>query len=222
MDLISVIDHTILNPDCEVEEIKKVCSEAMELGLSAVCVPPYFAREATRVLQETNVKVATAVGFPFGYSATPAKVEEVKRAIDEGVDEIEMVVNILAIRQGNWSFVKNDIESVTLATHSKGKMINIIFEMDLLSEEEIEKLCNICIDLKVDSVKTSTGIHGKETNVEQVSQLRGNLPESIKINASGEIDKIDKMRRLLEAGADRIGTSFGVTLAKSATSESQG
>ena len=133
-----------------------------------------------------------------------------------------MVVNILAIRQGNWSFVKNDIESVTLATHSKGKTINIIFEMDLLSDEEIEKLCNICIDLKVDAVKTSTGINGKTTAVEQVSQLRTKLPESIKINASGEIKKIDKIKRLLEAGADRIGTSFGVILAKSATSESQG
>lgn len=213
MNLAEMIDHTILKPDCTIEDIKKLCEEATTFGFPAVCVPPYFTRDAVRFLKDSPVKIATVIGFPYGYSATPAKVEEIKRAIDEEVDELDVVVNICAIKEGKWNFVKNDIESMTLATHSRGKVIKVILETSLLSEEQILRLCNICTDLKVNYVKTSTGVNGGGATLEIVQLLRKNLPSEIKIKASGGIRSSEQAIALINAGASRIGTSSGTTIA---------
>jgi deoxyribose-phosphate aldolase len=208
-----MIDHTLLKPDCTIDNIKVLCKEAVTFGFPAVCVPPYFVRDAVRLLQDNSVKVATVIGFPYGYSATPAKVEEIKRAIDEEVDELDVVVNLCAIKEGKWNFVKNDIESMTLATHSRGKVIKVIFETSLLSEEQILKLCNICSALKVNYVKTSTGVNGGGATLDVVRFLRQQLPNDIKIKASGGIRSAEQAKAFAEAGADRIGTSSGTTIA---------
>jgi len=211
MNLAGVIDHTILLPDCTSEDIEALCDEAHKYKFKAVCIPPYFVREVARKLEDSPVKVATVIGFPMGYSCTPAKVEEVKRAIEEGADEIDAVINICAVKNNHWSYVKNDIDSMTMAAHSKGKIIKIILETDLLSEEEFQQLCEICNQAGVNFVKTSTGTNG-DTTVEVVCQLRELLKDGIKIKASGGIRNREQAEALIEAGAARLGTSAGAEI----------
>ncbi len=212
MNLANVIDHTILRPDCRLDEIKKICAEAEQFGFASVCVPPYFIKEAARILEDSKVKVSTVIGFPMGYSTTPAKVEEIKRGINDGVDELDVVVNICAVKEGNWYYVKSDLESMTLAAHLKGKVIKVIFETSILSMQEIRELCNICVELGVDYVKTSTGMNGGGATREIVEFLRAELPSQIKIKASGGIRTAEQAKAFIEAGADRLGTSGGVAI----------
>jgi len=211
MELASYIDHTVLIPDCTKDDITRVCNEAVEYGFFAICIPPYYVRLAAKLLEDTSVKIAAVVGFPMGYAAIPAKVEEIKRAIDEGAHEIDIVANIAAVKNGDWAHVRNDIDGVTMAVHLKGKKIKMIIEVALLEEIEILKLCNICKEVGVDFVKTSTG-YQKGATVEVVKLLRNNLPETIKIKASGGIKTAEDARKMIEAGAERIGTSSGVAI----------
>ncbi|MEZ5058042.1 MAG: deoxyribose-phosphate aldolase [Saprospiraceae bacterium] len=211
MSVANLIDHTILKPDCSLKEVQALCKEAANHGFAAVCVPPFYVRESKNYLSDSEVKVATVIGFPMGYSGTAAKVEEIKRAIDDGADELDVVVNICAIKSNNWNYVKNDIDSVTRACHLKGKVIKLIIETSLLSENEIEKVCKVCIDSGVNFVKTSTGFQGGAT-AEAVSLLRKILPESIKIKASGGIRTKEDAEKMISCGAERIGTSSGVSI----------
>ena len=212
MNLAKYIDHTILKSDCTIEEIKQYCEEAILHEFKAVCVPPYYVKDAARFLNESTVCVVTVIGFPMGYSATPAKVEEIKRAVNDGVDELDVMVNICAIKKGDWAYVKNDIDSATLAVHSKGKKIKLIFENSLLTKEEIQKLCIISEDKGVDFVKTCTGLNGKCVNIEDVKLLRNHLSSKIKIKASGDINSTATAIELIEAGADRIGCRTSVDI----------
>lgn len=211
-DLAKAIDHTLLTPNATVNEIKQLCKEAIEYGFAAVCVPPYFVKEAVKQLENHRIKVATVIGFPMGYSATPAKVEEVKRAIDEGIDEIDVVVNICAIKEGNWSYVRNDIDSMTRAAHLKGKIIKVIFEMGLLEMDEVKQLCKICQEVDVNYIKTSTGINGTPATVEMVKTLKALAGKEIKIKASAGIRTYDDAIQLINAGAHRLGTSAGTKI----------
>lgn len=211
MSLASLIDHTILRPDCTLKDIKTICAEAVQYQFAAVCIPPFYLNDAIPLLVDSNVKLATVIGFPMGYSATPSKVEEIKRGLDEGTDEFDVVPNICAIKNGNWNYVQNDIESMTRAVHLKGKAIKVILEYSLLSEAEVVKICSICEKSGVNFVKTSTGFHGGATP-EMVAHLRSILPKSIKIKASGGIRSASSALKLVEAGADRIGSSAGVQL----------
>lgn len=213
MELSSYIDQTVLVPNCTKEDIKRVCEEADQFGMYAICIPPYYVRLAKRLLEESKVKVATVVGFPLGYAAIPAKVEEIKRAIDEGADEIDIVANIAAIKNGDWAHVRNDIDGVTIAVHLKGKKVKLIIEVAMLEEIEILKLCNICKEVGVDFVQTSTG-YQHNASEEQVKLLRANLPSQIKIKVNGGITTLETAQKMIAAGADRIGTSFGVTLSR--------
>ncbi|MFZ2897261.1 MAG: deoxyribose-phosphate aldolase [Saprospiraceae bacterium] len=216
MQLADKIDHTILKPDCTLEDIKGVCGEAKSFGFFSVCIPPFYVKDAVQCLENTPVKVTTVIGFPMGYATTPAKVEEIKRAIDDGADEVDAVVNICAIKSGNWNYVRNDIDSMTRIAHLRGKHIKIILETAMMTQEELEKLCKICIDSEVDFVKTSTGILAAGANTDTVSWLRANLPASIKIKASGGVRSYQDAQRLVEAGADRLGSSASVQIVQGA------
>ncbi len=210
MNFASVIDHTILKPDCSIDDIKRICSEAITHQFATVCVPPYFIKDASRMLDGENVKVSTVIGFPFGYSATAAKVEEIKRAINDDIDELDVVINIAAVKSGHWNHVKNDIDSITIAAHLKGKVIKVIFETSLLTKDEIKKLCTICNEKGVDFVKTSTGFSGGGATEEMVRFLKENLSPKIKIKASGGIKTKKQAEALIKAGANRLGTSSGL------------
>lgn len=212
MNIAQYIDHTILHADCRPEDIERICSEAVAHHFKAVCIPPYYVKKASLELSGSPVKVATVIGFPMGYSPTASKVEEIKRALDEGVDEVDVVVNLCAIREKNWNFVQNDINTMTTAVHIKGKKIKVIFETALLDREEIIKLCEICNQTKPDFVKTSTGKNGGGATLEVVQLLREQLHPGIQLKASGGIRTKEDAQAFIEAGADRLGTSSGITL----------
>lgn len=212
LDLALKIDHTLLKPDVTMDQIKKLCEEAMEYGFVAVCVPPLFVQDVAKIVKGSGVKVATVIGFPFGYSATSAKVEEAKNAFDNGAKEIDVVMNVTAFKNQRWNYVKNDIQSVTTAAHLQNKIIKVIIESGVLTEEEILRACEICTEAEVDFVKTSTGFNGPGASIEVVKLMRANLPENIKIKASGGIRTRDFAESLIEAGADRLGTSTSVNL----------
>ena len=207
----NIIDHTLLKPDTTKEEMTKLCAEAKEYGFASVCVPPYFVAHCKGELNDSSVKICTVVGFPLGFDSSFAKVEAIKRAISDGADEIDAVVNIAAIKDENWSYVRNEVQSFTRATHLKGKLLKLIFETALLEKEDLEKLCDLVNQEEVDFVKTSTGFNGGASK-EIVAQLRKLLRPEIKIKASGGIDTSDKAIQLVKAGANRIGTSKALQL----------
>lgn len=212
MNLASKIDHTLLKADASEKEVKKICAEAMEFGFAAVCIPPYFVRKSKLWLSDSKVKVATVVGFPLGYSHTPAKVEEARRAIDEGADEIDMVINLIALKAGDWNYLKNELTSTATIVQLRGGKLKVILETGLLSEAEIIKACELCKEMTVDFVKTSTGFIQPGATVEAVKLLRANLPKTIKIKASGGIKTKEFALELIEAGADRLGCSASVSI----------
>ncbi len=214
MTLPSLIDHTVLHADCSSEQIRQLCDEALKHDFYAVCVPPYHVARAHKWLQETSVKVATVIGFPMGYSTTSAKIEEIKRAIDEGAVELDVVINLCALKSGNWNYVKNDISSMTTAAHIKGKAIKVILETGLLDGEEIDRLMEICTKEQPDFVKTSTGFNGQGAQPEIVRHLRKQLPPQIRVKASGGIRTREDALRMIEAGAQRIGASASVQIVR--------
>ena len=212
MMMFARIEHTILKADTSAKEITTLCDEAMKHNLFGVCVPPYFVKMAALRLKESLVKVVTVVGFPLGYNTTPAKVEEARKAIDEGAEEIDMVMNISALKNGDFNFVLNDIQSVATLVQLKSKKLKVIIENALLTESEKLKACEICTMVNVDFVKTSTGFAKSGATVDDIILLRANLPSNIKIKASGGIKTKEQARELVKAGADRIGTSNGPKL----------
>ena len=212
MKIASFIDHTVLKPDATLADIQQICKEAVAHGFAAVCVPPFYIAQARQALEGTPVKLATVIGFPLGYSATVAKVEEIKRGIDEGADEFDIVINIAAAKNANWTFVRNDIDRMLTACHLRAKQIKVIIETALLTETEILEICKICNDLEPDYVKTSTGFNGAGATPEIIRLLRANLKKEIKIKASGGIRSHEDAQALIEAGADRLGTSRGIEL----------
>jgi deoxyribose-phosphate aldolase len=212
MPLASKIDHTLLRADTSKIEITRLCDEAKHYGFAAVCVPPYWVRECKNQLRDTKVKIATVVGFPLGYAATPAKVEECRRAIDEGASEIDMVINIIALKAADYNYLQNELTSAGTIVQLRGGKLKVILETGLLTREEIIKACELCARLNVDFVKTSTGYIEKGATIDDIKLLRAHLPKHIKIKASGGIKDKATAMAMIEAGADRIGTSSGVKM----------
>lgn len=212
MNLASYIDHTILKADCTAKDIKRVCDEAAQYGFAAVCVPPFYVKYAVSALEGKPVKVATVIGFPMGYTTTPSKVEEIKRALDEGADEVDAVVNLCAVKDGNWNFVTNDVDSMCTAAHMKGKSIKIILETGLLTNKEIAKLCEIALQTGVDFVKTSTGFNGQGATLEAVQLIKSLVGDKVRIKASGGIRTRWDAERFIDAGASRIGSSSSIAI----------
>lgn len=212
MNIANYIDHSTLKADTTKSDVLQLCKEAIANEFHAVCVPPYWVREAKKQLKGTKVKIATVVGFPMGYSHTPAKIEESKRAIDEGANEVDWVINIIALKEGDWNYLKNELTSATAMVHLRGGILKVILEASLLTDDEIIAACKLCSEMSVDFVKTSTGFHGVGATVELIELLRKNLPSSVKIKASGDIDSLEDAMALIKAGADRIGSSMGVKI----------
>ncbi|MGZ5303408.1 MAG: deoxyribose-phosphate aldolase, partial [Bacteroidia bacterium] len=160
----------------------------------------------------SKVKIATVAGFPLGYSTTEAKAAETKKALADGADEVDMVINIAAVKSGDWDYVRNDIETLSHICHSRKMLLKVIFETALLTDEEIVKLCLICADIKVDFVKTSTGFSTAGATVYHVELMRKNLPDEVKIKAAGGIKSNGFAEELIAAGADRLGTSSSIQI----------
>jgi deoxyribose-phosphate aldolase len=212
MNIAPYIDHTVLKPTTLVADVEKVCKEAVENGFAAVCVPPLFVKQAKLLTAGSAVKVATVIGFPFGYSAIEAKVAEIVLAILDGADELDMVINISAVKNNDWQFLANEINTVMPIIRSKEKVIKVIIESGILTDDEIIKCCDIYGVAGVDFMKTSTGYAEKGASVAAVKLMRKHLADAIKIKASGGIKSYSFAKELIDAGADRLGCSSSVQI----------
>jgi len=209
-------DHTNLRVQATPNDIIKVCTEAKEFGFAAVCIQPCYVALCKELLRGTDVGVCTVIGFPNGYSTTAVKVYESKIAIEQGADEIDVVINNCHTKAGDWKSVQRELEQIVAVAAPAGVAVKVIIEATLLSEEEIVKACEVCVNAKVDFVKTSTGVNGKATP-EQVKIMRGCLPADMKIKAAGGIRTLDDARNYVSLGADRLGASSSVKIMKQQT-----
>lgn len=212
MNIASYIDHTILKPTTTLADIAQLCREAAEYRFAAVCVPPGYIREAKIQLQETEVKIATVIGFPFGYNSTRSKMEEIKEALADGADELDMVINLTAVKNNDWDTLDKEIESCVSIIHASGKIMKLIVESGILTKDELISCCALVRSHKVDFIKTSTGYAETGATPEAVKTMRAHLPETVSIKASGGIRTFSFAKELIEAGANRIGCSSSVKI----------
>jgi len=212
MNIAAYIDHTVLKPTTTQADIVKLCTEALENNFAAVCVPPLFVKMAKQMVTNSTVKVATVIGFPFGYSAIEAKVAEIILAIIDGADELDVVINISAIKNNDWQFLANEINTLMPIIRKQQKVIKIIIESGILTNAEIIKCCDLYGAAGVDFLKTSTGYAEVGAILEAVFLIRKHLTNSIKIKASGGIKSYTFAKQLIDAGADRLGCSSSLKI----------
>lgn len=205
------IDHTILEADVKESEFNKIIKEAIEHKFYAVCVNPYFVKKASELLKETDIKVCTVVGFPLGQNTTKTKVFEALDACENGADEIDMVMNISALKEGDEKYVLNEIKSVREAI-PKETVLKVIIETCLLEDHEIALAAQLCSDAGADFVKTSTGFSTGGATVKAINIIKENISENVKIKASGGIRDSQRAKLMIETGASRIGSSKSVTI----------
>ncbi|MBQ8872158.1 MAG: deoxyribose-phosphate aldolase [Bacilli bacterium] len=210
MELNSYIDHTNLKKDALIEDIEKLCEEAMKYHFASVCVYPYFVKAVSEYLKGSNVEICTVVGFPNGMNTTNVKVYEAIDAIENGATEIDMVINISALKNKEYDYIKNEIEEIRDAIG--GKTLKVIIETCLLTDEEIVKMTEICNDTFVNFIKTSTGFDKEGAKVEDIELINKHKGAVLEIKASGGIRDIETAEAMIKAGATRIGTSSGVKL----------
>ncbi len=204
------IDHTLLKPDATSEQIKKLCQEARDHQFFSVCVNPYYVSLSAHLLKGSQSVVCTVIGFPLGANCTETKVFETKKAILDGAMEIDMVINIGALKNKEWSFVEDDIRAVV---HAAGeKIVKVIFETCLLSEQEKIKACEIASKSGARFVKTSTGFSTSGASLADIVLMKKHIPSNMEVKASGGVRDIKTARELISAGATRLGTSSGVLL----------
>ena len=219
MDIASYIDHTVLKPTTLVADVEKVCAQAIQYQFAAVCVPPLFVKKAAALLTGTAIKTATVIGFPFGYSAVEAKVAETILAIIDGADELDVVINISAIKNNDWQFLASEINAILPILRKRATLIKIIIESGILTNEEIIKCCDLYGAAGVDFMKTSTGYAEKGATVEAVQLMRKHLADKIQIKASGGIKTYTFAKQLIDAGATRLGCSSSVEILTEATKQ---
>jgi deoxyribose-phosphate aldolase len=213
MDLSPIIEHTALKADTTLEDIKNLCREAQQHGLGGICIPPHFVKDAHRMLgEERRIRIVTVVGFPMGYTSLAAKSEEIRRALEQGADDIDAVINIAAVKSGSWEYVNQEIAGIALATHMRGKTLKLILECGLLTNDEIRQICAKALEHKVKWLETSTGFLGHNTSPDMVKNLKALAGPNFKIKASGGIKTAAEAKAMVDAGADRIGTSAGLEI----------
>lgn len=218
MDYAKMIDHTLLKPEASKEQIRKLCQEAEKYGFHSVCVNSSYVYFCAQLLKDTDVKVCTVIGFPLGAASTAAKAAEARAAVDDGAEELDMVIHVGMIKSGDWDYVKQDIVSVVEAAGGKA-LVKVILETCLLTDEEKEKACLICKEAGADFVKTSTGFSTGGATEEDVALMRKTVGADMGVKASGGIRSIEDAQRMVQAGADRLGTSSGIAIAEAAGKE---
>ena len=213
LDILGMIDHTLLKPDATKDMIKTLCEEAAEYKFAAVCVNPYYVKLCKEILNDTDVKVATVIGFPLGANTKEVKAYETQDAINNGADEIDMVINIGALKFKDYKTVKEDIEAVFDVAKGKA-IVKVIIETCLLTDDEKVKACELSMEAGADFVKTSTGFSTGGANIEDVKLMKSIVGDKLGVKASGGVREIDTAKKMVEAGATRLGTSSGIKIAK--------
>jgi len=219
MNLAKYIDHTILKPQITKAEVKHVCDEAKENGFFSVCVNPHFVNYVANELKGSDVKVTSVIGFPLGANTTDIKVLETKRAIEDGADEIDMVINVSALKDGENAFVEEDIRRVKEAVGSD-RVLKVIIETCLLTEEEKVRACELSVKAGADYVKTSTGFSTGGATVEDIALMRKTVGPDLGVKASGGVRDQKTALAVIEAGATRIGASSSVAIVNGEVAQS--
>lgn len=212
MNLNKMIDHTLLKPEATKEMIENLCREAKEFDFKSVCVNPYWVSTAYEELRDSDVLVCTVVGFPLGATTKETKFFETDFAVQEGADEIDMVINVGALKSKQYDIVLEDIKSVVQAAN--GRTVKVIIETCLLTDEEKVKACELSKEAGANFVKTSTGFSTAGANVEDVELMRSIVGDALEVKASGGIRDLDTALKMIEAGASRLGVSAGVQIMK--------
>lgn len=216
MNLASYIDHTLLKPDATIEGIRKLCAEAVEHGFFSVCINPYWISTAKPLLKGSSVKICTVIGFPLGSMLPQTKAHETEDVILAGAEEVDMVMNVGAALEGHWNFIEHEIHEVV--TRAKHHPVKVILETCLLSPAQIELACKACLHGGASFVKTSTGFSTGGATVEAVSLMRKTVGQQMGVKASGGVRNADDARAMIDAGANRLGTSASVAIVSGTTS----
>lgn len=210
MQLNKMIDHTLLKQDATLEQIHELCNQAIKYDFASVCVNPWYVKECYQLLKNSNVKVCTVIGFPLGSNTSEVKAYETKNAIENGASEIDMVLNVSAMKNKDFDYVLKDIQSVVKAAN--GNLVKVILETCLLTQEEIVKACKLAQAAQAQYVKTSTGFSTYGAKVEDVALMYQTVGKELKVKASGGIKTYEDAKKMIAAGASRIGTSNGVKI----------
>ncbi len=216
-DWASLIDHTLLKPEASEADIKKLCNEAIQFGFASVCVNPAWVKKAAEFLRGSSIPVCTVIGFPLGATLPDVKAFEARRAIFNGAREVDMVINIGALKSGDDCLVEDDIRAVVQAAHENGVLCKVIIETALLTDDEKVRACLASKNAGADFVKTSTGFAKGGATADDVALMRRSVGHALGVKASGGVKGIDDARKMFEAGATRIGASVGVKIAQEAS-----
>ncbi len=211
-DILAKCDHTLLAQDCTWDQIKVICDDGIKYSTASVCIPPGFVKRAKEYVGD-KLAICTVIGFPNGYSTTGVKAFETERALEEGADEIDMVINIGALKEGNTQYVLEEIK--TLKAICADKILKVIIEACLLTEEEKLTMCRLVTEAGADYIKTSTGFSSGGATKEDVALLKANVGPGVKVKAAGGISSLEDAADFIALGADRLGTSRIVRIAKS-------
>ncbi|MCM3002538.1 deoxyribose-phosphate aldolase [Priestia koreensis] len=218
-EIAKMIDHTALKPDTTKEQIVTLCEEAAQYGFASVCVNPTWVELATSLLKGTDVKVCTVIGFPLGATTPEVKAFETKNAIENGATEVDMVINIGALKDKNDELVERDIQAVTAAARGKA-LSKVIIETCLLTDEEKTRACKLAVKAGADYVKTSTGFSTGGSTPEDVALMREAVGPDIGVKASGGVRNAEQAKAVIDAGATRIGASSGMAIVQGLTADS--
>ncbi len=216
-DWASLIDHTLLKPEASESDIKKLCNEAVQFGFASVCVNPAWVKKAAEFLRGSSVPVCTVIGFPLGATLSDVKAYEARRSIFNGAKEVDMVINIGALKSGDDCTVEDDIRAVAEAAHENNVLLKVIIETALLTDEEKVRACLASKNAGADFVKTSTGFAKGGATADDVALMRRTVGRNLGVKASGGVKGINDARKMFEAGATRIGASVGVKIAQEAS-----
>jgi deoxyribose-phosphate aldolase len=212
MDIARLIDHTLLKPEATPDQIETICQDALRYNFATVCVNSAYVELAARLLKGSDVAVCTVVGFPLGATLTTVKSFEAEQAIHDGATEIDMVINIGALKNGDDSFVKQDIVAVVQCCHHSNAICKVIIETALLTDDEKVRACKLCVQAGADFVKTSTGFSIGGANVEDVSLIRHIVGPDVGVKAAGGIRNLADAKAMITAGANRLGTSSSIKI----------
>ena len=207
-----LIDHTLLKPEASVNAVRKLCEEALEYKFASVCVNPYFVPLASKLLKDSDVKVCTVIGFPLGATLSQVKKFEAEEAVKSGADEIDMVINISMAKEHNYDFIENEVKLVKEGC--QGRLLKVILETCLLTDEEIVECSKAAVRGNADYVKTSTGFSTGGATVHAVELMRKAVGPNIGVKASGGVHNKEEAEAMVKAGATRIGASAGVQIVK--------
>jgi deoxyribose-phosphate aldolase len=218
MEISKYIDHTILKPDATIEEVKKVCSEAKQYNFASVCINPYYAKLVSKELAGTEVKTCVVIGFPLGANNKEVKAFEATNAVANGAQEVDMVINISALKDKEYDVVEEDIKEVVNCVKGKA-VVKVIIECCLLTKEEKVMACKLSLKAGADFVKTSTGFSTSGATIEDVKLMRETVGENVGVKAAGGIRDYKTTMEMINAGASRIGASAGIAIVKEASKQ---